>query len=171
MAWSNNQIVRTYGTYRNKCPSWSPDCPTGIAVRKSGAIKSVMPNGIFYVNNENEFEYDFHLIVICTKIKTLWKILDRLVGTVRVWILKGEILKWVDSWQLTVDKIFFWDLAECGSSWQSLGFDLWFLNDEWWFSNWNKFIHKKLSAQRPPACPACPDWSASGIVLHRGGSF
>ncbi len=22
---------------------------------KSGAIKSVMPNGIFYVNNENEF--------------------------------------------------------------------------------------------------------------------
>jgi len=30
MAWSNNQIVRTYGTCRNQCPSWSPDWNPGL---------------------------------------------------------------------------------------------------------------------------------------------
>ena len=36
---------------------------------KSGAIKSVMPDGIFYVNNIDE--NGFHLIVIRTKINYL----------------------------------------------------------------------------------------------------
>ncbi len=61
---------RAYGTIREGHLT-TPDCTTGIPSGKSGAIKSVMPNGIFYINNEDEFEYDFHLIVICTKIKYL----------------------------------------------------------------------------------------------------
>jgi len=40
---------------------------------KSGAIKSVMTDGIFYLNNEDEFEYGVHLKVICTKINYIKK--------------------------------------------------------------------------------------------------
>jgi hypothetical protein len=35
---------------------------------KSGATKLVMPDGIFHVNGEDEFENSFHLIEVCTKL-------------------------------------------------------------------------------------------------------
>jgi len=38
---------------------------------KSGVTKSVMPDGIFFVNDKDKFEYGFHLIVIYTKINDL----------------------------------------------------------------------------------------------------